>query len=43
MTKISKKQKQADFIQAVRAKQNKKFAKGLESDKRIEEVSKKTS
>ena len=38
---VSKKQKQADFIQDVRAKQNKKFAKGLEIDKRIEEVSKK--
>ena len=30
---VSKKQKQADFIQTVRAKQSKKFAKGLEIDK----------
>lgn len=40
--KVSKKQKQADFIQTMRAKQSKKFEKGLEIDKRIEEVSKKT-
>ena len=38
---VSKKQKQADFIQTVRAKQNKKFAKGLKTDRRIEEASKK--
>ena len=38
---VSKKQKQADFIQTVRAKQSEKFAKGLEIDKRIEEASKK--
>ena len=38
---VSKKQKQADFIQTVRAKQSKKFAKGLEIDKRIAEASKK--
>ena len=40
--KVSKKQKQADFIQNMRAKQSKEFAKGLEIDKRIEEASKKT-
>ena len=42
MSKNNKKQRQADFIQIMRAKQNKKFAKGLEIDKRIDEASKKT-
>ena len=40
--KVSKKQKQADFIQIMRAKLSKKFAKGLETDNRIEEFVKKT-
>ena len=39
--RVSKKQKQADFIQIMRAKQNKKFEKGLEVDNRIEEFVKK--
>ena len=42
MSKNNKKQRQADFIQNMRAKQSKEFAKGLEIDKRIEEASKKT-
>ena len=40
--RTNKKQKQADFIQAMRAKQNKKFAKGVAVDNRIAEVSRKT-
>ena len=42
MSKNNKKQRQADFIQIMRAKKSKKFAKGLEIDKRIAEASKKT-
>lgn len=40
--RASKKQKQADFIQIMRAKQNEKFAKGLAVDNRIAEISRKT-